>query len=140
MQWSQFFEIGGSKPNLSRRIGPKFSYALGSDKIFPAIDETNRVGLAYRDLMSSALAGLWSVDHLIEELRAPAPELINGLSQLAANREWRVRPCLRPLARRGAGLWPADARGHRHPVSGSAPCRSSAPFFEAAASIRRRKG
>jgi hypothetical protein len=90
VQWSQFFEIDGSNPNLSRRIGPKFSDALGSDKIFPAIDETNRVGLAYRDLMSSSLAGLWSVDHLIEELRGRRPELI-GLSPLTASREWRAR-------------------------------------------------
>jgi hypothetical protein len=90
VQWSQFFEIDGKKPNLSRRIGPKFSDALGSARIFPAIDETDRVGLAYRDLISSSLAGLWSVDHLIEELRARRPDLI-GQSQLLANREWRVR-------------------------------------------------
>ncbi len=90
VQWSQFFKIGDSKPNLSRRIGPKFSYALGSDKIFPAIDLTNRVGLCYRDLMSSSLAGLWSVDALIGELRARRPDLI-GLSKLLADREWRVR-------------------------------------------------
>ncbi|MFI5011939.1 MAG: hypothetical protein ACHQAY_06300 [Hyphomicrobiales bacterium] len=90
VQWSQFFEINGSKPNLSRRIGPKFSDALGSDQIFPAIDETNRVGLAYRDLISSSMAGLWSLDPLIEKLRARRPDLI-GLSPLLANRDWRVR-------------------------------------------------
>jgi hypothetical protein len=90
VQWSQFFEIEGSRPNLSRRIGPKFADALGSDRIFPAIDETNRVGLAYRDLMSSSLAGLWSVDALIERLRALCPDLI-GLSRLTANRDWRIR-------------------------------------------------
>ncbi|SDR42502.1 Animal haem peroxidase [Rhizobiales bacterium GAS191] len=90
VQWSQFFEIDGSRPNLSRRIGPKFSDALGSDQIFPAIDETNRVGLAYRDLISSSLVGLWSLDALIEKLRLRRPELI-GLSPLLANRDLRVR-------------------------------------------------
>jgi len=90
VQWSQFFEIDGSRPNLSRRIGPKFADALGSDQIFPAIDETNRVGLSYRDLMSASLVGLWSLDALLEKLRRLRPDLI-GLSQLLANREWRVR-------------------------------------------------
>jgi len=90
VQWSQFFEIDGSRPNLSRRIGPKFSDALGSDRIFPAIDETNRVGLAYRDLISSSLAGLWSLDALIEKVRMRRPELI-GLSPLLADRDLRVR-------------------------------------------------
>jgi hypothetical protein len=89
VQWSQFFEIDGSLPNLARRIGPKFSDALGSARIFPALDDTNRVGLAYRDLVSSALAGLWSVDHLIEKLRALRPDLV-GLSRLLADRDGRV--------------------------------------------------
>jgi hypothetical protein len=90
VQWSQFFEIGGSRPNLSRRIGPKFSDALGSDQIFPAIDGTNRVGLAYRDLMSSSLAGLWSLDPLVEKLGALRPDFIR-LSPFLADRERRVR-------------------------------------------------
>jgi hypothetical protein len=90
VQWSQFFEIGGrTPPNLGRRIGPKFSDALGSARIFPALDDTNRVGLAYRDLVSSALAGLWSVDHLIEKVRARRPDLIDS-SRLLADRDFRV--------------------------------------------------
>jgi Animal haem peroxidase len=109
VQWSRFFEIGKSRPNLSRRIGPKFSDALGSDQIFPAIDGTNRVGLAYRDLMSSSLVGLWSLDPLIEKLRALRPEFI-GLSPLLANREWRVRRLAAWLgdAQAYGGLAPED--------------------------------
>jgi hypothetical protein len=51
---------------------------------------TNRVGLSYRDLMSSSAVGLWSADHLIEKLRTLRPDFI-GLSPLLASREWRAR-------------------------------------------------
>ena len=50
VRWSRFFEIKGSRPNFSRRIGPYLSDGLGNDQIFPAFDQTNRVGLLYRDL------------------------------------------------------------------------------------------
>jgi Animal haem peroxidase len=90
IKWSRFFEIGGSRPNYSRRIGPYLSDALGHDQIFPAIDQTNRVGLLYRDLVGSALAGLWSVDALIAEIVARRPHFI-GLSALLADRSCRVR-------------------------------------------------
>ena len=90
IKWSRFFEIGGSRPNYSRRIGPFLSDALGHDQIFPAIDQTHRVGLLYRDLLGSALAGLWSVDALIAEIAARRPHFI-GLSPLLADRSCRVR-------------------------------------------------
>jgi hypothetical protein len=61
VQWSRFFEINGSTPNFSRRIGPHLSDGLGNDQIFPAFDETERVGLLYRDLLGAGLAGMWSV-------------------------------------------------------------------------------
>ena len=54
VQWSRFFEINGSTPNFSRRIGPHLSDGLGNDQIFPAFDETERVGLLYRDLLELA--------------------------------------------------------------------------------------
>lgn len=90
VQWSRFFHINGSKPNLSRRIGPSFSSGLNSAQIFPAIDDSNRVGLAYRDLMSSSLAGLWSLGPLIEEVRARRPEWIRA-SPLLDSRALRER-------------------------------------------------
>ncbi|HEY3793123.1 MAG TPA: peroxidase family protein, partial [Bradyrhizobium sp.] len=89
VRWSRFFEIAGSRPNYSRRIGPFLSDGLGHDKIFPAVDHTNRVGLLYRDLLGSALAGLWSVDALIAEIAARRPHFI-GMSQLLADRSFRV--------------------------------------------------
>jgi hypothetical protein len=67
VQWSRFFEISGSKPNFSRRIGPYLSDGLGNDQIFPAFDQTERVGLLYRDLLGAGLAGMWSVDALIAD-------------------------------------------------------------------------
>jgi hypothetical protein len=106
IQWSNFFCIDGSKPNLSRRIGPQYSAPLMKNPdIFPPLLEGSganggdplSVGLAYRDLMSSGLAGLWSVGALIEEIRQRRPELI-ALSPLsdpkhraAALRNWLGR-------------------------------------------------
>jgi hypothetical protein len=90
VQWSRFFEIGGSRPNYSRRIGPYLSDALGSDQIFYAFDATGRVGLLYRDLLGAALAGMWSVDALIEEIAARRPQFV-AQSRLLADRAYRVQ-------------------------------------------------
>jgi hypothetical protein len=89
VRWSRFFEINGSRPNFSRRIGPYLSDGLGNDQIFPAFDETDRVGLLYRDLFGAAIAGLWSVDALIAEITVRRPHFIN-MSRLLADRAWRV--------------------------------------------------
>jgi hypothetical protein len=89
VQWSRFFEIDGSTPNLSRRIGPHLSDGLGNDQIFPAFDETARVGLLYRDLLGAGLAGMWSVDALIAEIGNRRPQLI-AASRLLTDRAYRV--------------------------------------------------
>ena len=89
VKWSRFFEIKGSRPNFSRRMGPYLSDGLGNDQIFPAFDLTNRVGLLYRDLLGSALAGLWSVDALIAEIAVRRPQLVN-MSRLLADRCYRI--------------------------------------------------
>ncbi len=89
VRWSRFYEIEGSRPNFSRRIGPYLSYGLGSDQLFPAVDHTNRVGLLYRDLLGAALAGLWSVDALIAEIAVRRPHFI-ALSRLLADRSYRI--------------------------------------------------
>ena len=89
VQWSRFFEINGSTPNLSRRIGPHLSDGLGNDQIFPAFDQTERVGLLYRDLLGAGLAGMWSVDALIAEIGNRRPHVI-GMSRLLADRGYRV--------------------------------------------------
>ena len=89
VRWSRFFEINGSKPNFSQRIGPYLSFGLGNDRIFPAFDETERVGLLYRDLLGAGLAGLWSVDALIAEIAARKPHFI-AMSRLLADRAYRL--------------------------------------------------
>jgi hypothetical protein len=89
VRWSRFFEINGSRPNFSRRIGPYLSDGLGNDQIFPAFDETDRVGLLYRDLFGAAIAGMWSVDALVAEIALRRPHFIN-MSRLLADRPWRV--------------------------------------------------
>src|ERR1700712_1107851 len=85
VRWSRFFEIKGSLPNFSRRIGPFLSDGLGNGQIVPAFDETNRVGLLYRDLFGAAIAGMWSVDALIAETAVRRPHFIN-MSRLLADR------------------------------------------------------
>jgi hypothetical protein len=89
VRWSRFFEIKGSRPNFSRRIGPYLSDGLGNDQIFPAVDQTNRVGLLYRDLLGASLAGLWSVNALVTEIAAKRPHFI-GMSRLLADRPYRM--------------------------------------------------
>ena len=112
--WSNFFCIDGSKPNLSRRIGPQYSAPLMKNPdIFPPQLEGSgtsgadplSVGLAYRDLMSSGLAGLWSVGALIEEIKRKRPELI-ALSPLLSDPGQRATALKDWLGRhaRGKGL------------------------------------
>ena len=81
--------VAGSTPNFSRRIGPHLSDGLGNDQIFPAFDETERVGLLYRDLLGAGLAGMWSVDALIAEIGNRRPQLI-AASRLLTDRAYRV--------------------------------------------------
>ncbi|HEV7822845.1 MAG TPA: peroxidase family protein, partial [Burkholderiales bacterium] len=109
VRWPRFFEINGSRPNISRRIGPYLSDGLGNDQIFPAFDETDRVGLLYRDLFGAAIAGLWSVDALIAEIALRRPHFINA-SRLLADRGWRVAQLREWLASSPVygGLTPAD--------------------------------
>jgi hypothetical protein len=89
VRWSRFFEIKGSRPNFSRRIGPHLSDGLGNDQIFPAFDQTNRVGLLYRDLVGATLAGLWSMNALAAEIAVRRADLV-GASRLLADRPYRV--------------------------------------------------
>jgi hypothetical protein len=97
VQWSQFYSIGGSRPNLSRRIGPTFSTDLITGQIFDQIDETGCVGLAYRDLISGAAARPWSVPALIDEIVALEPALVRESRLLAdpCYRESELRAWLR---------------------------------------------
>jgi Animal haem peroxidase len=89
IRWSRFFEINGSRPNYSRRIGTYLSDGLGNDQIFASFDATERVGLLYRDLFGSALAGMWSVDALIAEIATRRPQFVAG-SRLLSDRPFRV--------------------------------------------------
>lgn len=74
IQWSQFFEMGSS-PNFSRRILPQMSQGLVSAKLFSAFDDSQRVGLVYRDLMGPMLHSQWSVPALVAEIVARQPAL-----------------------------------------------------------------
>lgn len=88
IRWADFFDIGtGGAANRARPIGPFVSSLL--DENLPAIDEIHEGGLAYRDMMSAGLAGLWSVGALSEALRAhpQAGGMVLGLRGAAQARE-----------------------------------------------------
>ena len=71
VDWSRFFDTGLRPPNLSRRIGPSYSGPLRNTWAFPPLmPETDREGLADRDMVSAAYAGMWSVRALSKELRS----------------------------------------------------------------------
>ena len=75
VDWSRFFEIDAIVPNISRRIGPDFG-ALDSDgDAFPSIGENDRFGLAFRNSMSGAFAGLRSVADLQRKFAILVPPL-----------------------------------------------------------------
>ena len=99
VQWAYFFDLGATPANLSQRIGPQYSGGLGSERAFPHFDETQELGLAYRDLVSAAAAGLWSVDALVAEIARlrsrqgaasmlDTPLLADAGSRRAAIAEW----------------------------------------------------
>lgn len=96
VQWSKFFDLGAAPANLSQRIGPQFSGGLNSERMFPHVDETQELGLAYRDLVSAASAGLWSVDALLAEIARLTPD--------AADAEWLTTPLLADAGRRRAAI------------------------------------
>ena len=92
IQWSRFFElvkpdrsIGSDEcaPNLSRRIRPSVTPGLHSSTVFCPFDSNNVPGLTYRDLISSALNGSWSVSPLIAEITRRAPKLAPLLNDAA---------------------------------------------------------
>ena len=123
VQWSRFFEINGSTPNFSRRIGPYLSDGLGNDQIFPAFDETERVGLLYRDLLGAGLAGMWSVDALIAEI-ATADRSSSPCRACLTDRAYRVDQ-LRDWLVAATGLWRAHGPRTSKPFRTIRRCRSS---------------
>lgn len=107
--WSFFFDIAGQKKpaNMSRRIGPHYNPILATKEIFPPIDdvstgESPKLGLAYRDMLSAALAGLWSVPALIRRLskgQSPQAKLVkawplaNHAYRRSALKQWMQKHC-----------------------------------------------
>jgi hypothetical protein len=96
VNWSLFFAVGnGNHVNLSRRIGPSFSPPLLNTSTFPHLSDQDDNGLANRDLLSAACAGLWSVPSLYKQVRSLLddssflPEYETWLQPL---REWLGRP------------------------------------------------
>lgn len=109
VQWSKFYTVAGSTPNLSRRLAPSFSIDLVSGLVFERIDGTETPGLAYRDLVNSAGMPTWSVEALIAELKALAPSFFTE-SRLLSDAEHRRRVLVEWLSHRreASGMTDAD--------------------------------
>jgi Animal haem peroxidase len=69
VEWKRFFQIDGTTPNFSRRLGPNFAGVAHNQSVFPRLDGSDVDGLPVRDLISAVHSGLWSVPSLIERLR-----------------------------------------------------------------------
>ncbi len=86
VDWSRFFNISERAPNFSHRIGPTYAGALNATHRFPPISQTDMAGLADRDFVTAAYAGLWSVPALCKEMRA------QGLSSVLADYDaWKPK-------------------------------------------------
>jgi hypothetical protein len=67
VDWSRFFEIGGTTPNLSRRIGPDYAAVLQNEGMFPQLAGGDAGGIAFRDYLSSCFANLRKVPDIWRE-------------------------------------------------------------------------
>src|SRR6185436_8657055 len=76
--WSYFFDMGPVAPgqlNLSMRLRPRYQKQTQAATIFRDFDPTtNKPGLAYRDMLSAALAGLWSAPAMMNRLANDSSE------------------------------------------------------------------
>lgn len=99
LRWSQLFHLPGlPAPNASMKLGPQHSPMLIADGLFDPIAEGDPVGVAFRDLMSSSLAGLRSVNDLAAQLlrlrpklAALSPMLVDAAARRAALAAWLRR-------------------------------------------------
>jgi hypothetical protein len=97
--WRHFFPMPSHPPPTpSRRLRPCYAGDLQLERRFGAIDETGTIGLAYRDLMSAATAGLWSVAGLYAVLRAEGGDPVGH--RALADDHWRTERVRDWLARR----------------------------------------
>ena len=76
IRWSQFYEMPGQPaPNLSMRLGPRYTAMLMGDGLFDPIEAGDPAGVAFRDLMSASLTGMRSVRDLCTRAAALRPGL-----------------------------------------------------------------
>jgi hypothetical protein len=85
VDWSLFFQIGGSSPNLSRRIGPDYAAVLQNEGMFPPFAQGDAGGIAFRDYLSSCFADLRRVPDLWYEFASLLPPFETWKAPL---REW----------------------------------------------------
>ncbi len=95
-QWSQFFEIDGNKPLLSRRIGPGYNRILMDETLFRNLDFGKYTpqkgsfpgGLLLRDLIRGTMEGMLK----LSVLRELVPNKLQQKSSLLSkNGDWEDR-------------------------------------------------
>ncbi|MXN65787.1 hypothetical protein GR183_12800 [Stappia sp. GBMRC 2046] len=91
--WSYFFDLGIREARASGRLEPRFETPLHDDTLFPAMEENEPAGLAYRDLVRSATTSVRKIDTLAEQIAYRQPEL-------AAASPWINSPAIRQEAMR----------------------------------------
>lgn len=94
--WSHFFDIGSANTgqlNLSLRLRPRYQNQTQAEEIFDHVDGTTKPGLAYRDMLSAALAGLWSASAMMKKLAESADPALAAVFKQAtlADASFRVK-------------------------------------------------
>lgn len=101
VDWAFFFDLRNKvpdapTPNLSRRIGPRYSNVLDIDPLFLKRSEHDGTGLSYRDYRSSIYAGQWRVADLAALLSGHLDRTEPGLgARLAPEFGSRWQPLIR---------------------------------------------
>lgn len=113
--WSYFFDINDSAKdgllNLSLRLRPRYQNQTQVESIFAKFDETTKPGLAYRDMLSAALAGLWSASAMMDKLaKSPDPALAEVFRKATlADEPYRTKVIRTWLEKTSAGVHAFDA-------------------------------
>jgi hypothetical protein len=105
--WSYFFDIDPDNRqnlNLSMRLRPRYQNQTQAKVIFDDFDDTTKPGLAYRDMLSATLAGLWSASAMMTRLANAQSEpelakvfqrakLADATYRTSAIRKWLMETC-----------------------------------------------
>lgn len=82
IRWSQFYDLGKTPANLSRRLAPSQTRVLFKSPLISLMDDpeqfNRQTGLPRRDLLRGNATRMRSVESLIRHVKDSAPDLVAG--------------------------------------------------------------